>query len=421
MAGHSRSMNTSLHTDHVTCTQCSNGQACTNTLKVTTIAMGACIYIHFQPFKQNTSQQQQIPNYRDRRIIAITIQCLHRGLTMNCSTTSNTSNLQPNGTDVESEGPRLYSWCMLIFAYIPIVTLTVTVLVAVIGAKAIPVTVRLVLVNILAASLTSIIGTAMGFLNSAILTSTNHLSSSDTACRVYYWLINTGGTARLSFMATFAVVVFIIIRCSNTAVRPIILILSVVAIWMFVIIFNAQLFSSQIVVSNFLDNSGCVPHLAAPIGLVYAVPFAIIFVLVPVTLAISLPCAACCFIQKNITTMERRPLLSKAMVKFTLFLLLGNTLGVLGQSTPVLLAVITKENGNIYNDKIDRAITYVNGILLTLSFIPTPILILLCFKPVRELLWKLVIWLYTTVITNRNLLQLMTPHCAKPCWSNSTM
>ena len=384
--------------------------------------MGACIFTfelyakHIPATADPHQQGTQQPVIQD-----ISIRCLYIGLTMNCSTISNTSNLQPNGTDRESEGPCVYCWCMLIFAYIPIVTLTVTVLVAVIGAKAIPVIIRLVLVNILAASLTSIIGTAMGFLNSAILTSSNHLNSSDTACRVYYWLINTGGTARLSFMATFAVVVFIIIRCSNTAVRPIILILSVVAIWMFVIIFNALLFSSQIVVSNFLDNSGCVPHLAALIGLVYAVPFAIIFVLVPVTLAISLPCAACCFIQKNITTMERRPLLSKAMVKFTLFLLLGNTLGVLGQSTPVLLAVITKENGNIYNDKIDRAITYVNGILLTLSFIPTPILILLCFKPVREQLWKLGIWLYTTVITNRNLLQLITPHCAKHCWSNSTM
>ena len=44
---------------------------------------------------------------------------------------------------------------------------------------------------------------------------------------------------------------------------------------------------------------------------------------------------------------------------------------------------------------ICMAISYVNGILLTLSFIPTPILILLCFKPVSEQLGKLPIWLYS--------------------------
>ena len=307
----------------------------------------------------------------------------------------NTSKLGLLPNDTWTQTPCVYCWCMLVIAYVPIVTLTLTLLVAVIGTKAVPVTIRFILVNILAASLTSITGAVMLFLTRAILRSASHLSPSDTACRVYYWLIDTGGTARLSFMATFAVVVFVIIKCSNAAVRPIILLLSVIAIWMFVIIFNAQLFLPQIVITNFLENSGCVPHLAAPIGFLYALPFAIIFALVPVTLAISLPCAAICFIRYNIATLEGRPLLSKAMVKFTLFLLLGNTLGILGQGTPVLLAVITKENGSTYNDKIDMAINYVNGILLTSSFIPTPILILLCFKPVREQLGKLPIWLYS--------------------------
>ena len=315
---------------------------------------------------------------------------------MNCSVSANVS------SGMEPEGPCVYCWCMIFIAYIPIVTLTVTVLVAVIGAKAVPGTIRFVLANILAALLTTMTGTLMAFWNRTILTSSNHLCPSDTACRVYYWLINTGGTARLSFMATFAVVVFIIIRCSNKAVRPIILILSVVAIWMFVSIFNAQLFSSQIVVSSFLDNSGCVPHLVSLIGLVYAVPYAIIFILVPVTLTISLPCAACCFIRKNIATTEGGPLLSKAMVKFTLFLLLGNTLGVLGQSTPVIFAVITKEGSKINNRELDVAINFVNGIFLTISFIPTPILVLVYFKAVRKQLGKFLARVFKCVCRNQD-------------------
>ena len=309
---------------------------------------------------------------------------------------SSSFNLLSNGTDDPQAGPCIYCWCMLFFGYVPIVILTVAVMVAVIATTAVPTTIRFVLTNILAASLTTITGGMMQFLNRAILRSATHLMPSDTACRVYYWLITAGGTARLSFMATFAVVVFIIIKCSNTAVRPIFLLLAAVVIWMFVFIFNAQLFLPQIVVNNFLQNSGCVPHLAQlAIGSLYVVPFAIIFVLIPVSLAISLPCAAIFFIRSRNSTgaMEGKPLLSKAMVKFTLFLLVGNTLGILGQGMPVLLATITKDTGNEFDDQIDLVINYSNGILLTLSFVPTPILILLFFKPVREQFEKLRVWL----------------------------
>ena len=306
---------------------------------------------------------------------------------MNCST-ANTS----NGT--EPRPPCIYCWCMLIFAYIPIVTLTVTVLVAVIGAKAVPGTIRFVLVNILAASLITIAGTAMVFLNRAVLSSTNYLCPSDTACRVYYWVIETGGTARMIFMATYAIVVFVIIRCSKTAVRPSILTSSVVAIWIFVILFHTQLFSPQLVVTNFLANSGCVPH-STVLGFVYTVPFAIIFILVPVTLAISLPCVVMCRKYSYSKIEGKTPqVLSKAMVKFTLFLLIGNTLGAIGQGTPVIFAVIKTENGNTETNNLDEAINYVNGVFLTASFIPTPILIFVYFKPVWKQLTKLPAWLF---------------------------
>ena len=308
-------------------------------------------------------------------------------VTMNCSA-ANTS----NGT--EPWPPCIYCWCMLIFAYIPIVTLTVTVLVAVIGAKGVPGIIRFVLVNILAASLITIAGTAMVFLNRAILSSTDHLGPSDTACRVYYWAINTGGTARMSFMATYAIVVFVIIRRSKAAVRLSILISSVAAIWIFGILFHTQPFFPQLVVTNFLANSGCVPH-STVLGFVYVVPYAIIFILVPVTLAILLPCVVMCQKYSNGKIEGRtHQILSRAMVKFTLFLLIGNTLGAVGQSTPVVFAAIKIENGNTETSNLDEAINYVNGVFLTASFIPTPILILVYFKPVWKQLTKLPAWLF---------------------------
>ena len=84
-------------------------------------------------------------------------------------------------------------------------------------------------------------------------------------------------------------------------------------------------------------------------------------------------------------------------MKFSLFLLLGNILALLGQGTPVLFATATKEGGNANNHQIDETINYVNGILITLSFIPTPILILVYFKPVWKELRKFLVWLYKCV------------------------
>ena len=104
---------------------------------------------------------------------------------MNCSVSANAS------SGIEPDGPCVYCWCMIFIAYISIVTHIVTVLVVVIGAKAVPETIRFVLANILAALLTIMTGTLMAFWNRAILTSSNHLCPSDTACRVYYWLINS--------------------------------------------------------------------------------------------------------------------------------------------------------------------------------------------------------------------------------------
>ena len=71
----------------------------------------------------------------------------------------------------------------------------------------------------------------------------------------------------------------------------------------------------------------------------------------------------------------------RPLLKFSTFLLLGNLLGAIGQSTPVIAAYV----GSPTTD-VNLAVSAANGIIILFSVIPTPILVLVYFKPVRDLL-----------------------------------
>ena len=63
------------------------------------------------------------------------------------------------------------------------------------------------------------------------------------------------------------------------------------------------------------------------------------------------------------------------------FLLLENLLSAIGQSTPVITAYV----GSLTTE-VNLAINQANGIIILFSIVPTPILVLMYFKPVRDLL-----------------------------------
>ena len=82
----------------------------------------------------------------------------------------------------------------------------------------------------------------------------------------------------------------------------------------------------------------------------------------------------------------------KQMLKFALFLLLGNVLGFFGNFLPTAGSLIFK-SANISRE-VARVLGLVYNGLLALSLIPSPILILVYFKPVciqmRKGLWQVV-------------------------------
>ena len=98
--------------------------------------------------------------------------------------------------------------------------------------------------------------------------------------------------------------------------------------------------------------------------------------------AVSIFCATATvwFIRHN--TISGDVTLVKAMLKFAIFLVLGNVINFIGQTTPLLFTAFAPAGMDWYNE--EKAFNYVQGIFILLSLLPTPVLILIHFRPVRE-------------------------------------
>ena len=93
--------------------------------------------------------------------------------------------------------------------------------------------------------------------------------------------------------------------------------------------------------------------------------------------------------------------LDKATVKFGFFLLLGNGINLLGQIAPVLIVVsVTPLPAIPWPDGPAPPATaiYISYAFLNIALIPTPILVLIFFKPIRKRVWQ---WLRCSVPKKR--------------------
>ena len=70
------------------------------------------------------------------------------------------------------------------------------------------------------------------------------------------------------------------------------------------------------------------------------------------------------------------------MIKLSVFLILGNIINFVGQTTPLLFAAFAPAGKDWYT--LEKAFNYVEGVFILLSLVPTPVLILIYFKPVRQ-------------------------------------
>ena len=243
-------------------------------------------------------------------------------------------------------------------------------------------TLRLVLVNIITAGQVVTVGLIMIGIANVMISGywCPELRPSDFACRLMLWVIASGGAARLMYMAAFAISVYVLVRYGARKMKIWVVIVTVVGVWVGALLPNAAMFSPDVVLINFHDNGTCAVHGTGYKTLIFTFGYISVYSLLGFAVSVFSPIATVWYIRHN--TISGDITLVKGMVKFAVFLVLGNVINFVGQTTPLLFAAFAPAGKDWYT--LEKAFNYVEGIFILLSLVPTPVLILIYFRPVRQ-------------------------------------
>ena len=303
---------------------------------------------------------------------------------MNNSSLANTSNttLGPMEEMVPRPMFSFFSTGITVFFLTPLLLVNILLIVAIAKEKSIVGTLRLVLLNIVTAGQVVIVGLMMFFIANVFISGCwcPELRPSDFACRLMLWVIASGGAARLMYMTTFAISVYVLVRYGVKKMKIWVAVVAVVGVWVAVLLPNAAIFSPDVVLINFHDNVTCAAHGTGHKTFIYTFGYMSVYGLLGFAVSVFSPIATVWYIRHN--TISGDITLVKGMVKFAVFLVLGNVINFIGQTTPLLFAAFAPAGKDWYT--LEKAFNYVEGIFILLSLVPTPVLILIYFRPVRQ-------------------------------------
>ena len=278
---------------------------------------------------------------------------------------------------------------ILIFL-IPVFSVNVLILIAVITEETIPATVKLILGNIVASSLVVIIALFTLLMYDLILPLVFNPSPSIFLCNLIFAVIGSGAAGRLLFMATYAVTVYVFARYAGTNLRVSKLrlwptLLAVVFIWIFAAAPNMVLLSSAFFEISFTTNLVCVPHGMGAATIVYTVAYITVYGVCCFILSIVFSILTVRYVKKNTISENKQNL--KRMIRFAVLLLIGNSFNIAGTSLPLILAIFTPVGEE--KNTLLTALNFLEQIFLGLSLLITPIVLLIVFKAVRKRMKKI--------------------------------
>ena len=275
-----------------------------------------------------------------------------------------------------------YSLTVTVFFLTPLLLLNILLTVAIAVEKNIAGTLRLVLINIITAGQVIIVGAIMVSLANVTISGCwcPEIRPSDFGCRFLLWIILSGGAARLMYMTTFAISVYVLVRYGAKKMKIQVAIVVVMGVWVGVALPNTAVFSPDVVHINLHDNRSCAVHGTGYKTYIFTFGYTSIYGLLGFIVTVLCAIATVWFIRHN--TISGDITMVKAMIKFAVFLVLGNVINFLGQVTPLLFATFAPAGKDYHT--LEKAFNYVEGIFVLLSLVPTPVLILIYFKPVRK-------------------------------------
>jgi hypothetical protein len=250
-------------------------------------------------------------------------------------------------------------------------------MVSVFVEKAIPIAIRFILCNILAAAEVVILGLGIFFIDTIVLSVQQHLLQSDLICRLIYTTLAMGFSSRLILMPTFAIVVVILVRHGITKIRLWPTIVSVMSLWLLSILPNLAIFSPKVWV--FTTSDGCPLYATGTASIIYTFLFITVYGFCGMLITVVSTIYGVVYIKRHTISQDRSVM--KNMLKFATFLLLGNTISFIGLSIALLIGTFSTIGKR--PRETDEALNYVQGIALMCSLIPLPIMCLGFFKPIR--------------------------------------
>ena len=291
-------------------------------------------------------------------------------------------NITDNGTMMQgflSPGVYLaYSSILLFVIMIPAAILNSTILVSLLLQSSLLPTVRLVLGALTVAGLLNAFGLIMQRLGGIIVSSTQNPNPNLEVCRFILWIIEVGAACRLTFMAIFSVSVLVIVITKPKYAKPIVFVVAFAAAFLVICAVCALQFS-PVIDATYAFGVSCVPLSVGAPTITFFVFYIILFAVVPLCVTVVMPIIVVCYIKRNTITDDVK--IKKAMARFTLFLLIGNVVNFIGIVLPAVYVAQRTASSSTANGSVKE---YIPHVLMSVSLLPTPILMLIFFKAVRD-------------------------------------
>ena len=294
-----------------------------------------------------------------------------------CTWTSmnNSTLLQETERSINSPGFLAFFTLLAVIAIAAGVMIGFTI-VALFKANAVPMPVRLYLINLLIAGL---IGALVAII-SRTYTVQVIVSSNDPRprylCRIYLWALGTLALTRLWSLTAFSLSTLAIIIFSKKTINKWSAAVIVLSLWVVPMLLSLYIMLPYVFEAQFIHGLFCYPdrrktNIVVPLRVTFSVIWIVFGSFTPLTVSIIVPIICLCYIRRNIVTEGRE--YRKGMAKFSLFLVVGGSINFFNIIFPSLMTLSSAAPG-VY-------ISYGSAVI---SLLPTPIIIVAFLKPVRE-------------------------------------
>ena len=240
--------------------------------------------------------------------------------------------------------------------------------------------VRLILSSILGGCMLTGSAGLMSRLMSLICGYTLGLPPSENVCKAFNAMFLSGAALRFAFMATMAVSVFLLVWYRNLSNIWKMTVAISITLWVAIPLLCLAAISSDVYGIYFVHGVVCLPYLQSNTGAYFY--FTITLLIIPFAsyiIVIVVPVVGLHWIKQQSVTGDLAP--QKALIKFTFFLLIGNTFSLLS----LIILLIHKKDFEIIKGDQDKELNvlYAQTILAYVSPLPTPIMIIAYFKSIR--------------------------------------